>query len=147
MRKLSRARTRIKARASNRHVSPAISPPAAQNATDRSGANLVALIDERKILPSARVAARACVPDDVDEIELKLRQWSDELALDLILTTGGTGFAPRDVTPEATRRVIEREAVGLTMGMLKGGDWWRLRWLLVSLFACLFVCLRACVIA
>ena len=40
--------------------------------------------------------------------------------LDLILTTGGTGFAPRDVTPEATREVIEREAIGLTIGMLKG---------------------------
>ena len=91
-----------------------------ENATDRSGAHLISLIDERKILPSARVAARACVPDEVGEIKRKLTQWSDELGLDLILTTGGTGFAPRDVTPEATRAVIEREAIGLTIGMLKG---------------------------
>ncbi len=46
-----------------------------------------------------------------------LQGWADDLALDLILTTGGTGFAPRDVTPEATRRVIEREAPGLAEAM------------------------------
>jgi len=46
-----------------------------------------------------------------------LRRWADELGLDLLLTTGGTGFAPRDVTPEATRDVIEREAPGLAEAM------------------------------
>jgi molybdenum cofactor synthesis domain-containing protein len=52
------------------------------------------------------------VPDDREQIESILRAWCDE-GLSLILTTGGTGFAPRDVTPEATRRVLEREAPGI----------------------------------
>jgi len=90
------------------------------NATDRSGTNLRTLINDRKILPAASVTANAIVPDDVEEIKEKLVTWSDEMGLDLILTTGGTGFAPRDVTPEATRAVIDREAIGLTLGMLKG---------------------------
>ena len=47
-----------------------------------------------------------------------LCQWSDELGVALILTTGGTGFSPRDVTPEATRQVIEREAPGLAIAMV-----------------------------
>jgi molybdopterin adenylyltransferase len=46
-----------------------------------------------------------------------LMRWADEVGLDLVLTTGGTGFAPRDVTPEATRDVIEREAPGLVEAM------------------------------
>lgn len=53
------------------------------------------------------------VPDERPAIESQLRQWADESGATLILTTGGTGFAPRDVTPEATRAVIEREAPGL----------------------------------
>jgi len=52
------------------------------------------------------------VPDEVGEIEAVLRAAIDG-GMDLVATTGGTGFAPRDVTPEATRRVIDREAPGL----------------------------------
>ena len=62
----------------------------------------------------AEVAAEAVLPDDAKAIRGKLVEWCDELCVDLVLTTGGTGFAPRDVTPEATRAVIEREAPGLT---------------------------------
>ncbi|PIK48671.1 hypothetical protein BSL78_14483 [Apostichopus japonicus] len=47
-------------------------------------------------------------------------EWSDDLMLDVILTTGGTGFSARDVTPEATRSVIEKEATGLAIAMLTG---------------------------
>ena len=47
-----------------------------------------------------------------------LCQWTDEMGVALILITGGTGFSPRDVTPEATRQVIEREAPGLTVAMV-----------------------------
>ncbi|HZP82332.1 MAG TPA: nickel insertion protein [Chthonomonadaceae bacterium] len=58
------------------------------------------------------IAARAVVPDDALTITETLFGWCGEHC-DLIMTTGGTGFAPRDITPEATRRVIEREAPGL----------------------------------
>jgi molybdenum cofactor synthesis domain-containing protein len=56
---------------------------------------------------------RATVPDDVDQIRDTLIEWVDGDRAALILTTGGTGFAPRDVTPEATRAVIWREAPGI----------------------------------
>ncbi|HEX6535785.1 MAG TPA: MogA/MoaB family molybdenum cofactor biosynthesis protein [Gemmatimonadaceae bacterium] len=60
-----------------------------------------------------RVAARALVPDEMDRIVAQLTAWCDADVADLVLTTGGTGLAPRDVTPEATRAVIEREAAGI----------------------------------
>ncbi len=58
----------------------------------------------------ATVVARAIVPDDTVEIVRRLLTWCDEDVADLVLTTGGTGLSARDVTPEATRAVIEREA-------------------------------------
>jgi molybdopterin adenylyltransferase len=57
------------------------------------------------------------VPDEREAIQTILVDWADVARLDLILTTGGTGFAPRDVTPEATCAVIEREAPGLAEAM------------------------------
>lgn len=57
------------------------------------------------------------LPDDESAIRQTLSAWADAGDLDLILTTGGSGFAPRDVTPEATRALIEREAPGLTEAM------------------------------
>ncbi|MBN1642945.1 MAG: MogA/MoaB family molybdenum cofactor biosynthesis protein [Anaerolineae bacterium] len=65
----------------------------------------------------ATVAEQAIVPDERPQIEAVLVAWSGEGGVDLVLTTGGTGFAPRDVTPEATRAVIEREAPGLAEAM------------------------------
>lgn len=59
------------------------------------------------------MAARAIVPDETDRIAGVLAQWADDGEVDLILTTGGTGLGPRDVTPEATRAVVEREAPGI----------------------------------
>ncbi len=59
------------------------------------------------------VAARALVPDDTVAIVRQLIAWSDADAADLVLTTGGTGLSPRDVTPEATRAVIHRDAPGI----------------------------------
>jgi molybdenum cofactor synthesis domain-containing protein len=52
------------------------------------------------------------VPDLLEEIEAALVRWSDQKGLDIILTTGGTGLGPRDVTPEATRRVLDKELPG-----------------------------------
>jgi molybdopterin adenylyltransferase len=57
------------------------------------------------------------VPDQVDVVREKLRYWADLGSFDVILTTGGTGFAPRDVTPEATRLVVERPTPGLDEAM------------------------------
>ena len=53
------------------------------------------------------------VPDELDMIAAKLKQWADDGRTDLIFTTGGTGLAPRDVTPEATLQVIEKEVPGI----------------------------------
>ena len=58
------------------------------------------------------VVDRAVVADEVGEIETRLRRWVDAGTAELILTTGGTGLGPRDVTPEAVRRVVERELPG-----------------------------------
>ena len=59
------------------------------------------------------IAARALVSDDVNAIVRALLPWCDDNAADLVLTTGGTGLSPTDITPEATRAVIEREAPGI----------------------------------
>ena len=59
------------------------------------------------------VTARALVPDDTVAIVRQLVAWCDDDSADLVLTTGGTGLSPRDVTPEATRAVIERDAIGI----------------------------------
>ncbi len=59
------------------------------------------------------IVSRALVSDDVTSIASQLIAWCDDDAADLVLTTGGTGLAPRDVTPEATRAVLERDAQGL----------------------------------
>jgi molybdenum cofactor synthesis domain-containing protein len=63
------------------------------------------------------VEARDIVPDEVEQIADKLRYYCDVLAVNLVLTSGGTGLSPRDVTPEATRQVIEREAPGFSEAM------------------------------
>jgi molybdopterin adenylyltransferase len=81
---------------------------------DRSGPIVRQLISEQ---PGWQVVEEAVVPDEQDQIAALLIQWADERRLPLILTTGGTGFSPRDVTPEATRAVIEREAPGLAEAM------------------------------
>src|SRR4051794_20265040 len=59
------------------------------------------------------MARRALVPDEPGDIGTAIRGWADADAADLILTTGGTGLTPRDVTPEATRAVLDKEAPGI----------------------------------
>ncbi|XP_077096157.1 gephyrin a isoform X17 [Siphateles boraxobius] len=88
-------------------------------AEDRSGINLKDLVHDPSLLGGI-ISAYKIVPDEIDEIKETLVDWCDEKELNLILTTGGTGFAPRDVTPEATREVIEREAPGMALAMLMG---------------------------
>jgi molybdopterin adenylyltransferase len=81
---------------------------------DLSGPAICEVVTERL---GAVVELETLVPDEPQLIAATLRMWADEAGLDLVLTTGGTGFAPRDVTPEATRDVIEREAPGLAEAM------------------------------
>ena len=80
---------------------------------DASGPALVKVIEEQ----GWQVVETAIVPDDQAAIEQTLRGWCDRGGVDLLLTTGGTGFAPRDVTPEATQAVIQRSAPGLAEAM------------------------------
>lgn len=67
------------------------------------------------------VVERNVVPDEPGEIAAVLVKWADSGHCDLILSTGGTGFSPRDITPEATRKVIEREAPNLAQFLLTEG--------------------------
>ena len=83
---------------------------------DRSGPVIRQIVEERL---GVVIDQTAIVPDEIDIIKEKLLTWTDHHRLDLILTTGGTGFGPRDVTPEATRLVIHREAPGLVFAMLR----------------------------
>ena len=80
---------------------------------DVSGPELALLIRAR----GWSVAKQEVLPDDESAIRDRLINWSDSNEVDVILTTGGTGFSPRDVTPEATRAVIERDAPGLAEAM------------------------------
>ncbi|XP_065208186.1 gephyrin [Planococcus citri] len=85
---------------------------------DKSGE---AIENEFKVeyLGKAEVVIKACVPDETLSIQEKLIEWSKD-NVNLIITTGGTGFAPRDVTPEATKAVIEKEANGMSMALISG---------------------------
>lgn len=80
---------------------------------DSSGPALVALIQAE----GWSVTKQALLPDEESAIREMLTSWADSNEMDLILTTGGTGFSPRDTTPEATRAVIERETPGLAEAM------------------------------
>ncbi len=80
---------------------------------DSSGPALARLIEAE----GWSLAKQAILPDDESAIREMLISWVDSNEIDVILTTGGTGFSPRDVTPEATRAVIEREAPGLAEAM------------------------------
>jgi molybdopterin adenylyltransferase len=80
---------------------------------DLSGPALVELVTAQVWI----VIRTAILADDLAALQETLIAWADERQQDIILTTGGTGFAPRDVTPEATRAVIEREALGLAEAM------------------------------
>ena len=64
-----------------------------------------------------RIADRKIVPDERDQISAQLIAWCDAAAADAIITTGGTGLGPRDVTPEATRAVVDIEAPGIAEAM------------------------------
>ena len=80
---------------------------------DTSGPNLCALLGERNF----DVVYTAIVPDESDQIQAELIRCADEKQVSLVLTTGGTGFSPRDITPEATLAVVERLTPGIPEAM------------------------------
>jgi molybdopterin adenylyltransferase len=84
-----------------------------ESSGDESGPRLVALAERLGL----ELAGRELIADERAAIEARLRHWADAGRCALILTSGGTGLAPADVTPEATRAVIEREAPGIAEAM------------------------------
>jgi molybdenum cofactor synthesis domain-containing protein len=93
---------------------------------DESGARLAAFAERL----GAEVAGRELIPDDRGRIEERLRHWADAEGCELVLTTGGTGFAPTDVTPEATAAVLDREAPGLAEAMRAASREHTIHWML-----------------
>lgn len=88
---------------SSRGERPDISGPALQSVAEQQGWQII---------------DTAIVPDESHQIARKLADWADSGRCDLILTTGGTGFTARDVTPEATISIVERQTPGLTQAIL-----------------------------
>jgi molybdenum cofactor synthesis domain-containing protein len=81
--------------------------------TDQGGPQILSLLPA----DGFEIQVTSIVPDELPEIINLLVDWCDQRKLDLILTTGGTGLSPRDITPEATARVIEREIPGMAEAM------------------------------
>jgi molybdenum cofactor biosynthesis protein B len=79
--------------------------------TDRSGG----LLAERLAAAGHELAGKAIVADDVDAIRTQVSAWAEDGNVDLIISTGGTGFAPRDVTPEAVKPLLQREMDGFSV--------------------------------
>ena len=80
---------------------------------DTSGPNLVEILKDR----GYDVTYTSIVPDDMEMIKAELCKCADELGIALVLTTGGTGFSPRDITPEATMAIVERPTPGIPEAM------------------------------
>ncbi|MBQ7000026.1 MAG: MogA/MoaB family molybdenum cofactor biosynthesis protein [Oscillospiraceae bacterium] len=80
---------------------------------DTSGPNLVQILTDKGF----DVTHTAIIPDEKEMIKAELVKCADELAIALVLTTGGTGFSPRDVTPEATMEIVERPTPGIPEAM------------------------------
>jgi molybdopterin adenylyltransferase len=79
--------------------------------TDKSGT----ILAERLIAAGHELAGKAIVMDDIEAIRSQVRGWVDDLEIDVIISTGGTGFAPRDVTPEAIKPLFRREMDGFSV--------------------------------
>jgi cyclic pyranopterin phosphate synthase len=85
---------------------------------DKSGKLAVELLEKKGF----EISEYAVVADDLGSIESSLAKFCDELKVDLVITTGGTGIGPRDVTPEATRKIIQKEMQGLSEAMRTYGQ-------------------------
>ena len=86
---------------------------ARQERTDTSGPALVKILSQQGFL----ISATSLVADEITEIQKILSDWTDQQGIDLIITTGGTGLSPRDITPEATRPLLDFEIPGISETM------------------------------
>jgi molybdenum cofactor synthesis domain-containing protein len=93
---------------------------------DESGPRLIELAERLGLL----VAGHDVIADELELIEQRLRHWCDVERCTLVLTSGGTGLSPTDVTPEATRAVIEREAPGIPQAMREASRAHTAHWML-----------------
>ncbi len=84
---------------------------------DRSGPVIEELLQKKGI----EIGKKIIVPDEKSEIEKALMDMADNELLDLVITTGGTGFSPRDVTPEATGDVLDRDVPGIPIALITQG--------------------------
>lgn len=80
---------------------------------DTSGPALVKILEQHGFSSDAT----SLVPDEIDEIQRVIIEWTDQQKIDLIITTGGTGLSPRDITPEATRPILDYEIPGISEAM------------------------------
>jgi cyclic pyranopterin phosphate synthase len=85
---------------------------------DRSGK----IVDDRLISNGFTIIEYKVIPNNSDLIESELKRFCDELKLDLVMTSGGTGVGPRDVTPDATKKVIEKELTGISESIRNFGQ-------------------------
>jgi molybdenum cofactor synthesis domain-containing protein len=90
---------------------------AAGERADSSGEYIIKVFDDNEIA----IAKHLIVPDEARTIAMTLSMWADSGEVDFIVTTGGTGISPRDVTPEATKSVIEKEVPGIVEAMRADG--------------------------
>lgn len=88
---------------------------------DLSGPAMRKLLTDEPKPYDVTVLAEQIVPDEVDQIQAVVKKWCDDDSVDLVLTSGGTGFGRRDITPEAVRPLLEREAPGIVHAMYQGG--------------------------
>lgn len=102
------------------------SKAAAGGEGDESGPRLLALAERLGL----SIAGREVIADEQALIERRLRHWCDVERCALVLTSGGTGLSPTDVTPEATRAVIEREAPGIPQAMREASRAYTANWML-----------------
>jgi molybdenum cofactor synthesis domain-containing protein len=84
---------------------------------DESGPAVVKAVTQQ----GWQIARTEILPDEVDQLKMTLIEWADSGEMDVILTTGGTGFSLRDITPEATQAVIQRSTPGLAEAMRSTG--------------------------
>lgn len=88
------------------------------NSADKTSVKIEEFFANSELNPGYEIIKKDIIPDDIGQIQLKLRQWTGTDELKLILTSGGTGFSDRDVTPEAVKPLIEKEASGIVHTMM-----------------------------